>query len=124
MPQLVCSCYLKYTAHRTFSHYTLKLITQCSPLKSVDPPDNTMLAKSVRLRSMSDFCMANASTSCIPSHSSPIRSGRNSNSGARNLAGPTWQNNSTYRLYFFIAAHIAQPMLFKRDGNLGSNKES
>jgi hypothetical protein len=36
-------------------------------------------------RSMSDFCMEKTSTSCRPSYSSPIRSGRNSTSGARNL---------------------------------------
>ena len=59
------------------------------PLKSVDPPDNTMFEKSVRRKSMSDFWMAKARTSCIPSHSSPIRSGRNSSSGARNRACPT-----------------------------------
>ena len=48
-----------------------------------------MLANRTRRRSMSDFWIAYDSTSCIPSHSSPIKSGLNNNSGARYLAGPT-----------------------------------
>lgn len=47
-----------------------------------------MLEKSVRRKSMSDFWIANTSTSWIPSLSSPIKSGLNSSSGARNLEGP------------------------------------
>lgn len=58
------------------------------PLNRVEPPERTMLEKSVRRRSMSDFWMANTSTSWMPSLSSPIRSGLNSSSGARNREGP------------------------------------
>lgn len=58
------------------------------PLNRVEPPERTMLEKSVRLRSMSDFWMANTSTSWMPSLSSPIRSGLNRSSGARNREGP------------------------------------
>ena len=49
-----------------------------------------MLENSVRRRSMSDLWMAKTSTSWSPSLSSPIRSGWNSSSGARNRAGPTF----------------------------------
>lgn len=58
------------------------------PLNRVEPPERTMLEKRVRLRSMSDFWMANTSTSWMPSLSSPIRSGLNRSSGARNREGP------------------------------------
>lgn len=58
------------------------------PLNRVEPPERTMFEKSVRRRSMSDFWMANTSTSWMPSLSSPIRSGLNSSSGARNREGP------------------------------------
>lgn len=62
------------------------------PLKSVEPPESTMLEKSVRRRSMSDLWMAKASTSWSPSLSSPTRSGWNSSSGARKRAGPTCED--------------------------------
>lgn len=67
---------------------------QKEPLKRVEPPESTMLENNVRLKSISDFWIANTSTSCSPSHSSPIRSGRNSSSGARNRAGPICKQRS------------------------------
>lgn len=67
------------------------------PLKSVEPPDSTMLEKSVRLRPTSDFWMAKTSTSWSPSHSSPIRSGRNKSSGARKRAEPICKERSQHR---------------------------
>lgn len=63
-------------------------------MKRVDPPDKTTLEKSIRRRSMSDFRIEYASTSCIPSNSSPIKSGRNRTSGARNFAGPIYREKS------------------------------
>lgn len=60
------------------------------PLNKVEPPERTIFWNSILRKSISDFCIAYVSTSCIPSHSSPMRSGRNRTSGARNLAGPIW----------------------------------
>lgn len=84
-------CY--HTRHSFYSQHLI--LTKCSIenelillLKSVDPPDKTTLEKSIRRRSMSDFRIEYARTSCIPSNSSPIKSGRNRTSGARNFAGP------------------------------------
>jgi len=76
-----------------FSHWMenwKKFLTEmfALPLRSVEPPDSTMFEKRVRRRSMSDFWMAKASTSWIPSLSSPIRSGLKRSSGALNRAGP------------------------------------
>jgi hypothetical protein len=61
------------------------------PLNSVEPPDRTMFWYNIFRKSMSDFCIANVSTSWIPSHSSPSRCGRKRTSGARNLAAPIWK---------------------------------
>ena len=63
-------------------------------MKRVDPPDKTTLEKSIRRRSMSDFRIEYASTSCIPSNSSPIKSGRKRTSGARNFAGPIYRDKN------------------------------
>ena len=67
------------------------------PLNRVEPPERTMLEKSVRRKSMSDFWMANTSTSWMPSLSSPIRSGLNRSSGARNREGPICRVESKFR---------------------------
>lgn len=65
------------------------------PLKSVEPPESTILENSVRRRSMSDLWMAKARTSWSPSLSSPTRSGWKSSSGARKRAGPTCMERKT-----------------------------
>lgn len=62
-------------------------------LNNVEPPDSTIFLNKTLRRSKSDFCMEYSNTSCNPSHSSPTRSGLNSTSGARNLAGPIYIDN-------------------------------
>ncbi len=41
--------------HEAISHLTPTKYKHQVPLNSVDPPDNTILEKSTRLKSMSDF---------------------------------------------------------------------
>ena len=91
--QHLFNCIIMITTHQqTNTHYDV-------PLNSVDPPERTIFENSVRLRSISDFLIAYVSTSWIPSHSSPIRSGRNRSSGARNRAKPTCHMTQIVRVH-------------------------
>ncbi len=69
-------------------------------MKRVEPPDRTMLEYRVFLRSKSDFRIELASTSCIPSDSSPTMSGLNKSSGALYREEPSLFCFKIFQIFF------------------------
>lgn len=70
--------------------------TSCSsrspkPFVSVAPPDRMMFEYRDFLRSMSVLLIASTMIWCSPGYSSPINSGSNIISGARNRSGPSYR---------------------------------
>ena len=99
--------------------FTASLCTSCNnrspkPLVSVEPPDRTMLPNRDFLRSMSVRFIASTTIWCMPGYSSPMISGSNSISGARNRSAPTWKDD---RLAIFYAKAWYFTLIFCPSGN-------